>query len=311
MLAGLRPLSRARALCSAAGSYDAVVIGAGIIGSSIAVELSRRGHRTLNLERLGAAGAGSTSYSSGICRMMYSVPDSAKFAWEGYTYYDRWAEHIGVDDPAGLASMRRCGALVIRTPGSETYLRRVMAAYDEVGLEYVEWGNAELEARGMDVRSFGPPRRVDDERFGEPAGTVEGGVHFPLCGYVSSPDLAARNLQTAAEATGRASFLFGATVCEIRRDASGGAVRGVRLADGREIHSPVVINAAGPGSSAVTDLAFPVPSENDMRLSTRAMRQEVAYAPGPDVSWCTGGPSDLLVTDMDAGVYYRPENGGV
>ena len=108
--------------------YDAIIIGSGVIGCSIATELARRGHRTLNLDKLRVAGFGSTSYSSGIIRMMYSVPDSVKFAWEGYTYFDRWAEHIGIAEPeGGLAEFRRCGGLVLRSPASETYLSRVMA----------------------------------------------------------------------------------------------------------------------------------------------------------------------------------------
>ena len=82
-------------------SADAIIVGAGVIGASIATELSRRGFRTINVDKLSAAGSGSTSYSSGICRMMYSVPDSVSFAWEGYTYYDRWTEHIGAAVPEG------------------------------------------------------------------------------------------------------------------------------------------------------------------------------------------------------------------
>ena len=31
-------------------------------------------------------GYGTTSYSSGICRMYYSLMDSVKFSWESYQY---------------------------------------------------------------------------------------------------------------------------------------------------------------------------------------------------------------------------------
>ena len=282
-------------------SHDAIIIGSGVIGCSIATELARRGHRTLNLEKLSLAGAGSTSYSSGICRMMYSIPDSVKFAWEGFTYYERWAEHIGAAVPeAELAHFRRCGGLVLRSAASETFLRRVMSAHDSVGLPYEEWSTDELSRMGFDDRSFSPPRRLDDERFGEPGPRLDGGVHFPMCGFVSSPDLAAQNLQRAAEHTGNAVFRFGATVSEIVRE--GGRVAGVRLADGTTVAAPIVVNAAGPHSSHVTSLAFPDATENDMTVRTRAMRQEVAYAPSPPtVRWCAGLASDLIVTDIDSG----------
>ena len=36
--------------------YDAVIIGAGIIGCAVALELSRMGHKTINVEMLPAAG---------------------------------------------------------------------------------------------------------------------------------------------------------------------------------------------------------------------------------------------------------------
>ena len=56
---------------------DVGVIGSGIIGASIALELSRRGYKVLVVDKLPGAGQGSTSYSSGICRMFYSVLDSS------------------------------------------------------------------------------------------------------------------------------------------------------------------------------------------------------------------------------------------
>jgi glycine/D-amino acid oxidase-like deaminating enzyme len=261
-------------------SHDAIIIGSGVIGCSIATELARRGHRTLNLDKLSLAGSGSTSYSSGICRMMYSVADSVKFAWEGYTYYDRWAEHIGTQPEGGLAQFRRCGGLVLRSEASETFLGRVMAAHDSVGLPYEEWSREELRRRGLDDRSFFPPRRIDDEQFGDAGAPLDGAVFFPKCGYVSSPDLAARNLQSAAMATGLSEFRFGAPVSAILR--KGGAVSGVALADGTTLEAPVVINAAGPHSSSITALAFPDAHENDMGTSTPL--PSPASPPPPPVS---------------------------
>merc|ERR1740129_2346511 len=114
-------------LAPAANRYDAVIIGAGVIGNSVAVELARHGWKTLSVDKLSGAGHGSTGYSSGICRMMYSIPDSVKFAWEGYAYYENWAEHIGVHDENGYAFLRECGGLVLRNESSKTYLSKVIA----------------------------------------------------------------------------------------------------------------------------------------------------------------------------------------
>ena len=124
---------------------------------------------------------------------------------------------------------------------------------------------------------------------------------------MSDPKLAADNLAESARSTGNADFLFQTQVVGILQ--KGGRVSGVkvrdRYGDVREIEAPVVVNAAGPHSSQITELAFLHPNgpENDMRLSTRAMRQEVAYVNAPH-GWREHG---MLVTDFDTGIYVRPE----
>jgi sarcosine oxidase subunit beta len=51
----------------------AVVIGAGVIGSSIALQLKRLGHDVTVIDRNSAAGMGSTSASSAVVRFNYST----------------------------------------------------------------------------------------------------------------------------------------------------------------------------------------------------------------------------------------------
>ena len=102
---------------------------------------------------------------------------------------------------------------------------------------------------------------------------------------MNDPQLAARNLQQAAEARG-ARFRFNAKVAEIRR--GGGRVEGVTLADGTAIDAPVVVNVAGPHSSVVNRMAG---IEAEMSVRTRPLRQEVAYVPAPaGVDFAARGP---------------------
>ena len=61
-----------------------VVIGAGVIGSSIALQLSRNGNEVIVIERNSAAGMGSTSASSAVVRFNYSTFDAVALAWESY-----------------------------------------------------------------------------------------------------------------------------------------------------------------------------------------------------------------------------------
>ena len=70
--------------------YDAIIIGAGIIGACIAFELSKKGYKTLNVDKLEAAGYGSTSNSCAVIRLHYSTPDGVAMAREGFFYWLEW-----------------------------------------------------------------------------------------------------------------------------------------------------------------------------------------------------------------------------
>ena len=63
--------------------YDAVIIGAGVIGAAVGLELARRGWRTLNVDALPAAGYGSTSASAAVIRVYYSTLDGIRARLRG------------------------------------------------------------------------------------------------------------------------------------------------------------------------------------------------------------------------------------
>ena len=62
--------------------YNAIIIGSGIICCCIALELSKKGYRTLNIDFQPAAGGGSTSNSCGNVRFYYSTRDGVAIAYE-------------------------------------------------------------------------------------------------------------------------------------------------------------------------------------------------------------------------------------
>ena len=82
---------------------DAVIIGAGVIGAATAYELARKGYKTLNIDKLPAAGYGPTSASCAIVRAHYSSWDGVAMAYEGFFYWKDWADYLGVEDESGLA----------------------------------------------------------------------------------------------------------------------------------------------------------------------------------------------------------------
>ena len=288
-------------------SPDAVIIGAGVIGSAIAYELSRRGLSTLNLDALPSAGYGSTSNSSAIVRFGYSTLAGVGMAWEGLHYWRDWPAHLGLPDSADspdLARMVSCGLALLDT--ATGYAAKVTPHFDQLGIPYEHWDAAELERRIplVDAREMGPPAPVDSEDFWrEPGAPLAGAVWTPDAGYISDPQLAARNLQHATQALG-GRFRFHADVVSIERDAE--RVTGVTLADGTVISAPVVVNAAGPDSGRVIKLAG---LAGTMAIGTRPMRQEVHHLPtpvGPD-----GRGLECMVSDDDLGYYVRPEAGSM
>jgi len=162
----------------------------------------------------------------------------------------------------------------------------------------------------MSTRSYFPPRRVEHDQFGEDNGGDIAGILFcPRGGYVNDPQLAARNLADAARRRG-AEFRWRARVAGIDRRSRGASVAGVTLEDGSSIEAPIVINAAGPHSQAIHDLAFQGASgpADDSKVSAKPMKVEVAYVQEPP-----GARADEtlpVIADIDVGVYYRPQLGG-
>jgi sarcosine oxidase subunit beta len=281
---------------------DAVVIGAGVMGCAIAFELSKRGVRTLNVDAGPAAGAGSTSSSSACIRFHYSTWDAVLLAGEAHALWVDWARHVGVDDEAGMARFIRTGGLVLDAPGSNRDV--VLPLLARAGIPYEEWDASTIAARvpGLDIGRYFPPRPVADEAFWAPPTGRLGGYFTPDAGFVDDPQLAAHNLMVAARAHG-GRFRFRAKVVEIVRDS--GRVAGVRLDDGALVEVPIVVNAAGPHSSRINALAGVV---DDMRISTRPLRQEVHVVEAPAAFRL--GSTGTFVTDGDLGTYFRVHLGG-
>ena len=284
-------------------NYDAVIIGAGVIGAATALELSRNGYKTLSIDKNPEAGYGSTSNSCAIIRVHYSTEHDTAFAYEGYYYWKNWKEYLGNKKSAGLSEFRKTGCLIMKTEGNGN-LEKVIANAESLSIPHEHWNPKKIKSRLSiyDLRKYGPPKRVDDENFGEPTGNqINGAVFFPTAGYINDPKLATQNIQDAAESWG-ASFLFNQNVIEI--PVSNNCVEGVVLEDGTRIESSIVVNVAGPHSSVINKM---VGADKDMNIQTRALKQEVAHIPAPE--GFDFEKDGMVISDNDIGVYCRPETG--
>ena len=283
-------------------NWDAIVIGAGIIGASTARELAAKGYRTLCVDRLPAASYGSTANSCAIIRPYYSTVHGSAVAYESHFYWQDWEAFCGVQDERGMARYNNCGCLIMKT-NQNNFLEHILDVMREIGCPFEELDPEQMKEHmpAISTTSYDKPRRVDDPGFGNSDATeVRGAVWFPRGGYISDPQLAGHNVQRAAELRG-AEFAFNTTVVEIRRDDD--RVIGITLSDGRELDAPVVVNVAGPHSSKINDMAG---LTGTTRITTRALRHEVAHVPAPtDYDASTAH----VFSDSSIGTYCRPETG--
>ncbi len=283
--------------------YDAIIIGAGIIGACVGFELAKKGYKTLNVDKLPASGYGSTSNSCAVIRLHYSTPDGVAMAREGFYYWLDWEKYLEAKDERGMAKYINIGCLVTKNERNKN-LKSVMASLDDLKVEYEELDAAGIKAKlpFLDTQKYWPPKLPDDPDFAQPTGeSIDGGIFIPESGYITDPQLSTHNVQVAAEAKG-GEFIFNAEVVEIRKKE--GRVAGIALKDGTEIDAPIVINVAGPHSFIINRMAG---VEEGMNIKTKALRQEVAHVPAPEgIEYEVDG---TLVSDGDIGCYSRPEVG--
>ena len=286
-----------------AQTADAIIIGTGVIGSALAFELAKQGISTLSVDRNTQIGHGSTAGSCAIIRMHYSTFDGTAFAYEGYHYWRDWSEYLEAAADETLAQFREVGCLVMKTEANG-YLEKHMAHCGSLECPFEEWDTDDIRRRLpiYDLQCFSPAKRPDDPSFGEPTGgALGGGVFWPNGGYVTDPALSAQNLAAAAARKG-AAFRMGAEVVAVLQD--GGRVGGVRLADGSELHAPVVVNVGGPASAKLNGMAGVL---DDMTIQTRPLRQEVVHVPAP--AGFNFEAAGMVISDSDIGCYVRPEHG--
>src|ERR1035438_9465214 len=132
---------------------DVVIIGGGIVGSSIAYFLTANGCRNvLVIERESAQGKGSTGKSMGGVRAQFSTPVSIQMSLYSIPFYASFEQRLG-----SPCDYRPQGYLFYATSDRQmAYLRTNYAQQVKMGLK-----NVRLMA-GDEIRSMFPQLRADD-----------------------------------------------------------------------------------------------------------------------------------------------------
>ncbi|GAC67345.1 NAD(P)/FAD-dependent oxidoreductase [Gordonia soli] len=233
-----------------------VIVGGGLEGLAIAWSLAHRGERDVLVLERGTLCSGMTGKSSGVVRCHYGTPSLAAMSWYGVDIFSRATEIFG-DDMA----FRQCGYVV---------------GVGEENLVPLKANVAMMQGLGIDVDLIGPDTmadlwpglRVDDyAAFAyEPRGGRGEAYMAGMAFGASARALGVRVRQSTPVARLLA--------------AASGAVYGVELHDGTEIHAETVIVAAGPWAP---DLVAPVGVDVDVRAQRAQLVMVDQGAPTPEV----------------------------
>ena len=287
----------------------AVIVGSGVMGASIAYSLAQRGYSVTSVDKKSGPAQGSTAATSAIIRFTYSLRDSIALAWESKHMWENLREHLRAEESEPVADFHRTGMAVIDIPG--LIPPNVRPDFEALRIPYADWDAADLqrELPGVDPSDFHPPVRTDDPKFLEAAEEPATALYTPDGGYISDPVLATENFVRAAKRHA-AQFLYNAEVVGVRNHPTDDAHTtrwSVHLGDGTTLDADVVVNAAGPWSAKLNELAG---VGHDHGISLRPLRQEVHTLPAETTVIRGDGTPIPALLDAGIGTYMRAEVGG-
>jgi len=255
---------------------EVVIIGGGIVGSSIAYHLIAAGCKdVLVIERESAQGKGSTGKSMGGVRAQFSTPTNIQMSLYSIPFYASFDVRLG--HPAGY---RPQGYLFCATNDEHlAYLRTNFEKQVAMGLKDVRLVNA------GEIRKLFPQLRSDD---------IVGGSFCPTDGFVD-PYSAMIGFMSWASDHG-AKLWKNATVSAIQCDSRG--IASVETTKG-SVATRTVVNAAGPWAVEVARMV-------GIDLAVKPLRRMLVPTEPFD-----GFPhSAPMIIDMSNGFHFRPEGLG-
>jgi sarcosine oxidase subunit beta len=253
---------------------EVIVVGAGMVGCSLAFHLARAGARVTVFDKEREVCAGMSARSGALLRMHYTFAPEAELAWKSLGYFAHWDEMVGRDaERRGCGFVRTGFTIVVERPNAEK-LRANVAMLRAVGVDTSLLEPAEL-------RNLEPAINTDD---------VALAAYEPQSGY-ADPVAATRSMAEAATRHG-AKFLLGVPIGSI--DAAGGRVRGVIDATGARHEADAVCVVAGPWTDRLLKpLGAPI--------GIRAERAQIAFFKRPTTLKHCG------CIDTISGSYFRPD----
>ena len=274
---------------------DVVIIGSGIVGSSVAYHLAQQGcTNVLVLEREAHQGKGSTGKSMGGVRAQFATPVNIQMSKYSIDFFAKFDEVVGHP-----ADYRAHGYLFCATNEKHlTYLRANMERQRAFGVTNVEWISPQ------DIVKIVPQLRVDD---------ILGGTFCPTDGFVDPHSVMMGFMLNAREKGVR--LWLDTVVTGIDLDCGDSSpvspapasqghqgprrIAGVKTSRG-SISTPVVVNAAGAWAAQIAEMAgaeLPVEPLRRQLVPTEPFDQLPQRFP--------------MVIDMSTGFHFRREGKGI
>jgi sarcosine oxidase subunit beta len=255
------------------GTAEAIIIGAGVMGASLAFHLTRAGMKHVTvLDKTGLCG-GMTAKSGALVRMHYTNEPEVRMAFAALSYFQNWREIVG-----GECGFTRTGFIMTVTPDNADRLRK----------------NVEMLRRiGVNTSVITPQELRELQPFAQ-VGDLTLAAYEPESGY-ADPRATATAFMQQAQRQG-ATLREGVAVTAIR--TSGGRIVGVDTSAG-PFDASIVVVMAGPWSDRLlrtVDIDFPLTPQ----------RAQVAFYHRPP-SLARG---HMVFIDGAIGTYFRPHGEG-
>jgi sarcosine oxidase subunit beta len=252
-----------------ANSVDAVVIGAGINGASIAYNLAKRGYKNIAIVERFTIASGGTGKSAAIVRQHYSNDVLIRMVKRSRDVFEFFADEIG-----GSAGFAKTGYLFFVPDYVKDAFEANVALQQKMGIKTRTISKEES-------REISP--QIDP-------GDAGGIAYEPDSGYADPYEATVSYLQ-AAKTLG-ARLYQSCPVRSIR--VLNGKVQHV-ITTKAEFSTPVVVNVSGPWANQVgsmVNISYPIQVTREQEVMFRAQPQ----------SDCP----KLTVSDMCNAIYFHP-----
>ena len=255
---------------------DALMVGGGTVGAWCAYFLRQAGLDRVMLVEKGHLGQGASSRAAGIVRMQGGTPEAVRLGLWSRRFYLRQREEIGTD--SGFTEQ---GYLLPCFTEAD-----VAAARERMPMQ---------TALGVPVRWLSPAEVDEANPTLAPEQTL-GGTFCAEDGYITPP----RNVAAYTVALLRSGVEVAERVAFCGLAAGPAATTTVDTSQGR-IDAGLVVLTGGPKLAAVGRLA-------GLRIPAAGVRHQVAVTERHPALDPVRVP---MVFDLAAGLYWRPEEGGL